>query len=97
MACGGRKSAYRGRYEVRGTHIDYWDDTGLPPTATSSTVCCITAAWSCGGKEASWSSPRFRLRIGPVKTPPLRHSFELVNTAILEADFRLRHQILDSA
>lgn len=26
---GSRKSAYRGRYEVRGKHIDYWDDTGF--------------------------------------------------------------------
>ena len=23
------KSAYQGRYEVRGRHIDYWDDTGF--------------------------------------------------------------------
>ena len=28
-ARGGRKSAYQGRYEVRGNHIDYWDDTGF--------------------------------------------------------------------
>jgi hypothetical protein len=28
-ARGARQSAYRGRYEVRGTHIDYWDDTGF--------------------------------------------------------------------
>lgn len=28
-ARGTRKSAYQGRYEVRGTHIDYWDDTGF--------------------------------------------------------------------
>lgn len=28
-ARGGRKSAYQGRYEIRGNHIDYWDDTGL--------------------------------------------------------------------
>ncbi|WP_018391045.1 Atu4866 domain-containing protein [Ancylobacter sp. FA202] len=28
-ARGTRQSAYRGRYEVRGTHIDYWDDTGF--------------------------------------------------------------------
>ena len=28
-ARGSRKSAYQGRYEVRGTHIDYWDDTGF--------------------------------------------------------------------
>jgi hypothetical protein len=28
-ARGNRESAYRGRYEVRGNHIDYWDDTGF--------------------------------------------------------------------
>ncbi|MCZ7854465.1 Atu4866 domain-containing protein [Agrobacterium salinitolerans] len=28
-ARGSRKSAYRGRYEVKGNHIDYWDDTGF--------------------------------------------------------------------
>ena len=28
-ARGTRKSAYRGRYEVTGNHIDYWDDTGF--------------------------------------------------------------------
>ncbi|WP_371346206.1 Atu4866 domain-containing protein [Ancylobacter sp. IITR112] len=28
-ARGARQSAYRGRYEVRGTQIDYWDDTGF--------------------------------------------------------------------
>ena len=28
-ARGGRKSAYQGRYEVSGTKIDYWDDTGF--------------------------------------------------------------------
>jgi hypothetical protein len=28
-ARGARASAYRGRYEVSGTHIDYWDDTGF--------------------------------------------------------------------
>jgi hypothetical protein len=28
-ARGNRRSAYRGRYEVRGTHIDYRDDTGF--------------------------------------------------------------------
>lgn len=28
-ARGGRKSAYQGRYEVRGNHIEYWDDTGF--------------------------------------------------------------------
>ena len=33
----------------------------------------------------------------PVQAPSLRHAFELVNAAILEADSRLRHQILDRA
>jgi hypothetical protein len=33
----------------------------------------------------------------PVQAPPLRHAFELVNAAILEADSRLRHQILARA
>jgi len=33
--------------------------------------------------------------IDPVQAPPLRHTFELVNASILEADSRLRHQILD--
>lgn len=28
-ARGRRERAYEGRYEVRGTHIDYWDDTGF--------------------------------------------------------------------
>ena len=28
-ARGSRKSAYQGRYEVRGSKIDYWDDTGF--------------------------------------------------------------------
>jgi hypothetical protein len=28
-ARGRRESAYQGRYEVRGNHIDYWDDTGF--------------------------------------------------------------------
>jgi hypothetical protein len=28
-ARGDRQSAYRGRYEVTGTHIEYWDDTGF--------------------------------------------------------------------
>jgi hypothetical protein len=28
-ARGNRQSAYQGRYEVRGTHIEYWDDTGF--------------------------------------------------------------------
>ncbi len=28
-ARGSRQSAYRGRYEIKGSHIDYWDDTGF--------------------------------------------------------------------
>jgi Agrobacterium tumefaciens protein Atu4866 len=28
-ARGNKKSAYRGRYEVTGNHIEYWDDTGF--------------------------------------------------------------------
>ena len=28
-ARGARESAYRGRYEVQGSHIEYWDDTGF--------------------------------------------------------------------
>jgi hypothetical protein len=33
-ARGSRKSAYRGRYEVRGNRIDYWDDTGFTADGT---------------------------------------------------------------
>ena len=28
-ARGTRASAYQGRYEIKGNHIDYWDDTGF--------------------------------------------------------------------
>ncbi|MEO3999338.1 Atu4866 domain-containing protein [Mesorhizobium sp. CAU 1732] len=28
-ARGSRERAYEGRYEVTGTHIEYWDDTGF--------------------------------------------------------------------
>ena len=28
-ARGSRESAYRGRYQIKGNHIDYWDDTGF--------------------------------------------------------------------
>jgi hypothetical protein len=28
-ARGTRERAYEGRYEITGTHIDYWDDTGF--------------------------------------------------------------------
>lgn len=33
-ARGDRQSAYQGRYEVTGTHIDYWDDTGFTADGT---------------------------------------------------------------
>lgn len=33
-ARGSRQSAYQGRYEVRGNHIDYWDDTGFTADGT---------------------------------------------------------------
>ena len=33
-ARGKRSSAYRGRYEVRGSRIDYWDDTGFTADGT---------------------------------------------------------------
>ena len=33
----------------------------------------------------------------PVQAPSLRHAFQSMNAAILEADSRLRHQILDRA
>ena len=28
-ARGARERAYEGRYEITGTHIEYWDDTGF--------------------------------------------------------------------
>lgn len=33
-ARGERESAYTGRYEVRGNHIEYWDDTGFTADGT---------------------------------------------------------------
>jgi len=33
-ARGARKSMYQGRYEISGTHIDYWDDTGFTADGT---------------------------------------------------------------
>jgi ketosteroid isomerase-like protein len=33
-ARGARKSAYQGRYEVKGNHIAYWDDTGFTADGT---------------------------------------------------------------
>ncbi len=33
-ARGARASAYRGRYVITGTHIDYWDDTGFTADGT---------------------------------------------------------------
>lgn len=37
-ARGNRESAYTGRYEVTGTHIDYWDDTGFTADGTFVTA-----------------------------------------------------------
>ncbi|UVC17364.1 Atu4866 domain-containing protein [Mesorhizobium onobrychidis] len=31
---GNRASTYQGRYEIRGNHIDYWDDTGFTADGT---------------------------------------------------------------
>lgn len=33
-ARGNRESAYRGRYKVTGTYIEYWDDTGFTADGT---------------------------------------------------------------
>ncbi len=33
-ARGTRQSAYQGRYQVTGNHIDYWDDTGFTADGT---------------------------------------------------------------
>lgn len=33
-ARGNRQSAYQGRYEITGNHIDYWDDTGFTADGT---------------------------------------------------------------
>lgn len=33
-ARGGRKSAYQGRYEIKGNQIEYWDDTGFTADGT---------------------------------------------------------------
>src|SRR6478609_8606246 len=33
-ARGTKESAYQGRYEVKGNHIDYWDDTGFTADGT---------------------------------------------------------------
>lgn len=35
-ARGSRKSAYTGRYEIKGSHIRYWDDTGFTATGDFS-------------------------------------------------------------
>ncbi|WP_299177388.1 Atu4866 domain-containing protein [uncultured Brevundimonas sp.] len=37
-ARGARQSAYQGRYEVSGAHIDYWDDTGFTADGTFVTL-----------------------------------------------------------
>jgi uncharacterized protein len=33
-ARGSKESAYQGRYEIKGNHIDYWDDTGFTADGT---------------------------------------------------------------
>lgn len=33
-ARGSRESAYRGRYKITGTYIEYWDDTGFTADGT---------------------------------------------------------------
>jgi len=33
-ARGAKKSMYQGRYEIKGSHIDYWDDTGFTADGT---------------------------------------------------------------
>ncbi|UPJ52985.1 Atu4866 domain-containing protein [Bradyrhizobium sp. 200] len=33
-ARGTRRTAYQGRYEIKGNHIDYWDDTGFTADGT---------------------------------------------------------------
>mgnify|MGYP003581125346 CR=1 FL=1 len=33
-ARGSRESAYKGRYAIRGNHIEYWDDTGFTADGT---------------------------------------------------------------
>ena len=37
-ARGACESAYRSRYEVTGTHIDYWDDTGFTADGTFTDI-----------------------------------------------------------
>ena len=37
-ALGARESAYRGRCEMTGTHIDYWDDTGFSAGGTFADI-----------------------------------------------------------
>lgn len=43
-ARGNRKSAYQGRYEIRGNHINYGTTPALPLTERSLTACCTTPA-----------------------------------------------------
>ena len=58
-ARGNRQSAYQGRYEVKGDHIDYGTILGSQPMAPLSTgTRFITAAWSCTGESRSERSKR---------------------------------------
>src|SRR5579859_332313 len=62
----------------------------------SATAGGTFASWMRSAASA-WSQPSDTLMFDPVQAPSLRHAFELMNAAILEADSRLRHQILDRA
>ncbi len=49
-ARGNRERAYLGRYQVTGSHIEYWDDTGFTADgAISATAFSTMPAWSCIG------------------------------------------------
>ncbi len=51
-ARGRRESAYQGRYEVSGDHIEYWDDTGFTADGDLSMMSCTMPAWfSIAGRK----------------------------------------------
>ena len=76
-ARGRRQSAYQGRYEVRGNHIDYWDDTGFTADGIFvQRMSCITPAWCsiASDRSISWTerhpgSAPAESTIGPCATP----------------------------
>ena len=37
-----RNAAYEGRYEITGTHIDYWDDSGFTADGEFVEQTCCT-------------------------------------------------------